>query len=75
MRLDSLKDTFESLDFVNQAQVMRIGLNDNRLDRFLHMIDNQKVDIRKKIDQFGKRATLSKSVDPTKIMKYKKSSG
>jgi len=40
MKMDSLKDTFETHNFVDQAKVMRIGLNESRQDRFLNLYDS-----------------------------------
>ena len=40
VNLDSLQNSFESLNFVDQARVMRIGLNEKRLDRFLNLYES-----------------------------------
>ena len=60
--LGSLKDTFEALNFVDQAKVMRLSLNEQRCDRFLGLYESNQPALHKRIRNFGQNH-VSKSID------------
>ena len=61
VNLGSTQNRFESLDFVDQAKVVRIQLNKNRQNRFMAIFDQKKTRIHNKIKSMGCKA-ISKSV-------------
>ena len=60
-KMNSTQQRFESLDFIDQAKVVRISLNQNRQKRFMNIFDQNKTSMHTKIKNMGTNA-ISKSV-------------
>ena len=63
--LNTIEKRFESLDVMDQTKMLRLTLDENRLDRFINLFDQKNFELKRRLGGIRDKAQpslLSKSV-------------